>query len=135
MVKNTSQNLKGWMGWIGFAAIMLMLGGFFHLLAGFMALYYHGIYFVAAPNSVWIINNSQWGWLHIIGGLFAIGAAASLIQGHLYGRVFAIIVAMLSAVISMAFIPIYPIWSIMIIIVDVFVIWAVATHAGELEEM
>jgi hypothetical protein len=123
----------GWMGWIGFAALMLALVGIFHMIAGFVALFQEDIYGVTA-NAVYVFDYSQWGWIHIFGGLLAFLAAGSLAQGYMYGRIVAVLVAMASVVVNMAFVPIYPIWSIMMVIVGMLVIWAVVIHGKELRE-
>jgi ABC-type uncharacterized transport system permease subunit len=124
---------SGWMGWIGFAALMLALVGIFHMIAGFAGLFQEDVYGVTA-NAVWVFDYSQWGWIHIFGGLLAFLAAGSLAQGHMYGRIIAVLVAMASVVANMAFVPIYPVWSIMMATVGVLVIWAVTVHGGELKE-
>lgn len=123
----------GWMGWIGFAVMMLALVGIFHMIAGLVALFQEDVYTVTA-NAVWVFDYSQWGWIHIVGGLLAFLAAGSLAQGHMYGRFVAVLVAMASVVANMAFVPVYPIWSLMMATLGVFVIWAVMVHGGELKE-
>jgi ABC-type uncharacterized transport system permease subunit len=128
--KNTD---SGWVGWIGFAALMLALMGIFHMIAGFVGLFQEDVYGVTT-NAVWVFDYSQWGWIHIFGGLLAFLAAGSLAQGHMYGRIIAVLVAMTSVVANMAFVPIYPIWSLMMATVGVLVIWAVMVHGGELKE-
>src|SRR4029079_19151898 len=104
-----SSDMRGWVGWIGFASIMLMLAGFFHILAGIVALFKDDV-FVTAHSNVWILDYSQWGWVHILGGALALLAAGSLASGNAFGRIFAVLVALASAVANMAFVPIYPIW-------------------------
>lgn len=133
MAKNNNQ-VTGWVGWIGFASLMLYLAGFFHIVAGFAALINDKVY-VATKESLWILDTTQWGWVHIIGGILAIVAASSLMQGHGFGRTIAVIVAMASAVINMAFIPVYPVWSILIIVMDVLVIYAVVAHGSEVKDL
>lgn len=135
MAKQTDVEVEtsGWMGWIGFAAIMLALVGIFHMIAGFVALFQEDVYTVT-DNAVWVFDYSQWGWIHIIGGLLAFLAAGSLLQGNMYGRVIAVLVAMASVVANMAFVPIYPIWSLLMVTVGILVIWAVMVHGGELQE-
>lgn len=124
---------SGWLGWIGFASVMLALVGAFHMIEGFVALFKHDVLAVT-PNAVWLLDYSQWGWLHILGGLLAFIAAGSLAQGRMYGRVFAVIVALVSVVANMAFVPVYPVWSVMMVAVGVLVIWAVMVHGAELKE-
>lgn len=132
MAKNNKQ-LSGWVGWIGFAGFMLLLAGTFHVIAGLVALFKDDIYFVG-PNNTWLLDYSQWGWVHILGGIIAIVAANSLVQGKTFGRTFAVVVAGLSAVANMAFVPVYPIWSIMIVTIDILIIWAVIVHGSELKD-
>ncbi len=88
---------------------------------------------VATDKALWILDATQWGWIHIIGGILAIWAASSLAKGHGFGRTVAVIVALVSTVANMAFVPVYPVWSILIIVIDILVIYAVVVHGGELK--
>jgi hypothetical protein len=51
--------------------------------------------------------------------------------GNLAARIVGIGVAALSAVANFLFIPHYPFWSLAIIGLDIFVIWALAAHGDE----
>ncbi len=133
MAKNNN-DATGWVGWIGFASLMMMLAGVFHIIAGFVALFQEDV-FVAAPNALWVFDYSQWGWIHMLGGALALIAAGSLMQGKLFGRTMVILVAMFSAIANMAFVPVYPVWSLMIVTIDVLVIWAVAVHGKEMKDL
>jgi hypothetical protein len=133
MAKNNSE-MSGWVGWVGFASFMMLLAGVFALLAGFVALFKDTAVYHSATNTVWVLSYTQWGWAHIILGFLAILAAGSLMAGHMFGRVIAVWVALLSAFANMAFVPVYPVWSIMVIVVDILVIYAVTVHGGELKE-
>ncbi len=134
MAKST-QSESGMLGWVGFASFMLLLGGFLSGLAGFVALFKDTVIYHSATNTAWVLDYTQWGWIHIILGILAITAAGSLMAGNMYGRVFAVLVALVSAAANMAFIPVYPIWSIMVITIDVMVIYSVIVHAGELKDI
>ncbi len=131
MAKNG--DMTGWVGWVGFASFMLTLAGFFSLLAGFVALFKHSAVYV--QNTLYVFNYTGWGWIHILLGVLAISAAGSLMKGNMYGRVVAVLVALLSAVANMAFVPIYPVWSIMVVVVDILVIFAVTAHGKEVKEL
>jgi hypothetical protein len=48
-----------------------------------------------------------------------------------HGAAVGIFLAVLSAIANFLFIPYYPIWSLAIIALDVFVIWALASHSRE----
>lgn len=125
---------SGWVGWIGFASFMLLLAGVFALLAGFVALFKDTVIYNSYNNNAWVLDYNQWGWIHIAAGVLSIIAAGSLMAGHMFGRVYAVLIALLSAFANMAFVPIYPIWSIMIIVIDLLIIYAVTVHGSEMRE-
>lgn len=133
MEDDTSEG-AGWLGWIGFASFMLLLGGFFSIIAGIAALFKEGVVFSSYAGNLWILDYSQWGWIHILIGVLAAVAAGSLLAGRMYGRVIAIIVAFASAVANMAFVPIYPFWSILVIVIDIMIVYSVMVHGGKLKE-
>ena len=134
MARNSNE-VTGWVGWVGFASFMLLLAGIFSALAGFVALFKDTVVYHSASNTVWVLSYHQWGWIHLLAGLLAIWASASLMAGHAYGRIFAVLIALLSAFANMAFIPVYPWWSIMIIVVDILIIYAVTVHGSEVKNL
>lgn len=130
--QTTSEDVNGWTGWISFAAILLGMVGILHMIAGFVGLFKDDLY-RATASGVWIFDYSQWGWIHIIGGALLLGASGSLLQGKLYGRIVAVLAAMGSIALNMAFIPVYPIWSIIMLVIGVMVLWAVTVHGKEMQ--
>ncbi|MEK8226717.1 hypothetical protein NKG05_12395 [Oerskovia sp. M15] len=52
--------------------------------------------------------------------------------GKVWGRTIGIILASLSALANFTFIPYYPVWSLVVIALDVFVIWALAAHGRDI---
>lgn len=131
--KNNEDPISGWVGWVGFGGFMLGLAGVLHIIAGLVALFTDTVYLIG-ENNLWALDYTQWGWIHIIGGLLALWAASSLLNGNAFGRVVAVFVASLSVIANMLFIPIYPIWSLLIITIGILVIYAVIAHGGELKE-
>ena len=59
-------------------------------------------------------------------------AGFAVLQGQVWGRTIGIILAALSALANFAFIPYYPFWSMLIIALDVFVIWALTAHGRDI---
>jgi hypothetical protein len=64
----------------------------------------------------------------------AILVGTCLLAGQLWARIVAVIVAMLSAIANITFLPAYPIWSTIMIAIDVLVIWAVTVHGAEIRK-
>ena len=132
MAKNN--NATGWTGWVAFAATMLILVGFFHVVTGLVGLFNNEV-FIVGPENVWLVNYTTWGWAHILWGFLSVWAGSSLAKGNMFGRIVAVLVAVTSAMVSLAFVPVYPIWSILIITIDVLVLYAVTVHGKEMKEL
>jgi hypothetical protein len=125
---------SGWaVGLIMFAAIMMIMVGIFQALQGLVAIFENEFY-VATRNYLFEFDATAWGWIHLILGLVVAFAGYGLLSGRTWARAAAITLAVLSAIANFLFIPYYPFWSLLIIILNVFVIWAVAAHGGDLRE-
>jgi hypothetical protein len=46
-----------------------------------------------------------------------------------------VILAVVNAVVNLAFVPAYPIWAIIVITLDVLIIYAMAVHGSELKRV
>jgi hypothetical protein len=121
-------------GWVFFAAIMMIVLGVFGALEGLAAIVKSGFYHVP-PNYYVNVNATGWGWIHLIIGIIVVLAGLSLFRGSTWARVVGIFMASISAISNFLFIPFYPIWALLIIAIDVFVIWALAAHGGALAEV
>jgi hypothetical protein len=108
-----------------FAVLMLVAGGAFQVLEGLAALIGNRFFFVT-QSYAYRIDITAWGWLHLILGIVLIAVSIAVLLGSLVARFVAMGLAVLSAVAHFLFIPYQPIWSVLIIAVDVAVIWALA---------
>jgi hypothetical protein len=125
---------SGWaVGFILFAAIMMIMTGVFQALQGLIAIFENEFY-VATRNYLFQFDATTWGWIHLVVGLLVAFAGWGLLSGRTWARATAIALAVLSAIANFLFIPYYPFWSLLIIALDVFVIWAIAARGGELRE-
>ena len=123
----------GWVGWVVFGAAMMVLLGTFHAIAGLVALF-NETYFVApAADLVVSVSYDTWGWAHLIGGLVVLGVGIGLFTGATWARVLGVGIAMLSAIVNLAFLAAYPVWSIMMITLAVLVIYAITAHGAEIK--
>ena len=126
--------LSGWVGWIAFAGFMLVMVGTFHIFQGLIALFAHE-YFLVGQNGMSIhVNFTTWGWIQLIGGIIVVAAGVGMFSGKPWARAVGVLVAMVSAIVNVGFLAAYPIWSIMMIGIDILVIWALIVHGRELRE-
>ena len=125
---------SGWaVGLILFAGIMMIIAGVFQAVQGLVAIFENEFY-VATRSYLFQFDATTWGWIHLLIGLLVAFAGWGLLSGRTWARTVAIILAVLSAIANFLFIPYYPFWSLLIITLDIFVIWAVAAHGGRLRE-
>ena len=125
---------SGWVGWVAFGGVMMMLLGAFQAIEGLVALFDDGFYLVRPSGLVVDVDYNVWGWIHLIIGAVAIVAGAGLLVGNMAARVVGVIVAVLSALLNLAFLSAYPIWSTIMITLDVIVIYAIIVHGRELKD-
>jgi hypothetical protein len=126
-----AEEASGWaVGFILFAAIMMIMSGIFQAFAGLVAIFENEFY-VATRNYLFQFDATTWGWIHLIGGIIVALAGFAVMSGRTWGRVVGITLAVLSAIVNFAFIPYYPFWSLLVIALDVFVIWALAAHGRD----
>jgi hypothetical protein len=106
-----------------FAACILLLIGFFQLVAGFAAIFQDEFYAVS-PNYIFQFDTTAWGWIHLLMGLLLGATGLGLFARQSWAGGVAIALAVLSAVVNFIFIPYYPVWGILVIALDVWVIWS-----------
>jgi hypothetical protein len=129
-----ARETSGWaVGFILFAAIMMIMVGVFQALQGIIAIFENEFY-VATRNYLFQFDATTWGWIHLLVGLLVAFAGWGLLSGRTWARVVGITVVLLSALANFLFIPYYPFWALLLITLDIFVIWAIAAHGGDLRE-
>jgi hypothetical protein len=120
----SAQPVSGWaVGGIAFAGVMLIMIGIFHAIAGLAAIIDDN-FFVVGPNYTYNLDTTGWGWIHLILGLVVALAGFAILRGAVWGRIVGVTLAVISAVVNFFYIPYYPWWSLLIIAIDIFVIWA-----------
>jgi hypothetical protein len=120
-------------GFIVFAACMMMLVGSFQAIAGLAALF-ENEFFVVSRNYVFELDVTAWGWIHLIVGVVVGFAGFGLFSGAVWARTVGVIVAVISGIINFVFLPYYPVWSILIIALNVAVIWALTVHGRDVAQ-
>jgi len=109
-----------------FAATILLIVGIYQAILGIAAITNDSI-FVISSGYAYRIDTTAWGWIHLGLGVLAAITGFFLFSGMTWARWIGIVFAVLSATANFFFLPYYPIWSLLIIGLDVFVIWALAT--------
>ncbi len=119
-------------GWVVFASIMLIMAGVFGIIDGLVALIHDEVYLVTEDQIV-AFDFTTWGWIHLIVGIIVTTAGFAVMSGQLWARMVGVLAATASAIAQIAFITAFPLWSVLVIGIDVLIIYALLVHGEEVE--
>jgi hypothetical protein len=114
-------------GLAAFAAAMLIIVGMFQMFEGLAALVDDEM-LLTVNGYVYELDVTVWGWIHLLIGAVAALSGVFLLRGAFWARGVGIVFAGLSALANFVWAPYYPLWSVLIIALDVAVIWALVTY-------
>jgi hypothetical protein len=125
---------SGWaVGWIGFAAFLMLMMGIWWIIAGFVALV-DDTFYVVTNEYIFKFDVTTWGWIHLILGVVVLLASFGLFTGAVWARIVGVLIAFVAGLVAFAWLPWYPFWAIMFIIASVGVIWALTMHGRDIAE-
>jgi hypothetical protein len=130
-----SDEPSGWAaGWAFFAAVMLVIAGTFQIISGIVAIAKDEFFVV---NKDWVFSGdlTTWGWIHLILGIVVVLVGFGILSGNVFARVIGVLIAGVSAIANFAFLPFYPVWSIVLIAVDITIIWALTAHGRDIQKL
>ena len=124
---------SAWTGWVAFAGVIMVMLGSFHAIQGLVAIFKDNYYLVHSSGLVVNVNYTTWGWVHLLGGIIVAAAGFAVFTGQVWARTVGVILALISAIVNVGFLAAYPLWSLMMIALDVTVILALTVHGSEMK--
>ena len=132
MAQTNADNYSEWaVGWAGFAGVMLIMIGVFDMIQGLVALFNDNFY-VITQEWIFEFDVTAWGWIQLILGIVLVASGIGIFSGNVAARTAGVIVAGLAAIVNFAWLPYYPLWSIVVIAICVAVIWALTAHGRDI---
>lgn len=125
---------SGWIGWIVFAGVVMVLSGMFDIVWGIAAIARDEVFLIDSQDNVISVSYTTAGWVSLVLGTFVLIAGLSLFAGAEWAAVVALGLAGLSAVGNLLAIGAYPLWSVMVIAMNVLVIYAITVHGEEMRQ-
>ncbi|MFH8798473.1 hypothetical protein ACH4F6_02555 [Streptomyces sp. NPDC017936] len=113
-----------------FGAVMLMLAGVLDIFRGIMAIAEDDV-FVTTRNYVFRFDLTGWGWIHLFLGLAAVVVSLGLFRAATWARVAGVAIAGLLIIANFLSLPYYPVWSVIMIALSGFIIWALCVVRRE----
>ncbi len=122
---------NAWAGWITFAAVILTLIGTLNMIQGFIALFDEGYFIVPTGDELLLVDFTAWGVIMLAWGLLLVAAGLAVAAGRGWARWFAIVAVFVNVIAQIGFLSAYPIWSALMILLDVLIIFALTARWSE----
>jgi hypothetical protein len=124
----STQTVSPWAHGIAvFAGVVMIIGGAFQALEGLAGIV-RDQWLVVLPEYIYAFDLTVWGWIHLLVGLALLVIGVLLLRGQTWARVAGMVVAVISAILNFVWLPFSPWWALTVIVVDVLVIWALASY-------
>jgi len=117
-------------GWVVFAATMAAVAGIFNVIFGFVVLV-KDEWVALTTDGILVFDLTAWGWILLVIGFVQIISAAAIVLGKTWARVLGVTWAALTVIGQMAFVNVFPIWSLTVIALSVLVIYGLTVHGDE----
>jgi hypothetical protein len=117
-------------GWMVFSGIMLILVGLLDIVNGIRAI---GAQDTSFDAIFWDNNIEAWGWFYLIVGIILLAAGVAIFNRARWAVMVGIAAGVIAAVLNMFWVFVYPIASLIIVIVAVLVVYGLVVYGLEEE--
>jgi len=125
-------NEKSMAGWIGFAAMVMLIIGGIDIFQGLIALF-EDEYFVVTRSGYLVVDLTAWGWIMVIWGVVLAVGGIGLGAAQTWARWFAIVVVSLNIFAQLGFLgnSQYPLWALTALALNIVVLYALTARWSE----
>ncbi|MDH6224425.1 MULTISPECIES: DUF7144 family membrane protein [Streptomyces] len=114
-------------GGITFAGVLLGVSGAVTVLQGIAAIAGDDVY-GRIGSYVFEFTLTGWGVAHLVIGVLLLVTGVGVLGGRAWARAVGLVLAVISLIEQFLFLPYAPVWSVLLIALDVFVVWALAAY-------
>ena len=120
-------------GWLLFAGIILILGGVMKVFDAIWAFRYHGVLPSNLEGAIFGHSLKTYGWVDLIVAAILLISGVLVVGGSNFARWIGILAAAIAGISAIWWMPFYPVWSLVYIVVAVLVIYGLAVYGGDRE--
>ncbi|MDI2129199.1 DUF7144 family membrane protein [Yinghuangia seranimata] len=123
-----SSGFNAWSGWVAFAAFALLTLGVLNLMQGLTSLFRDGYFVTASGDDLLLRSYTTWGVILLCFAAVQLAAGMGLLTGQTWARFVAIGLAVLNIIGQIAFLAAVPLWSTIVIALDIVVLYALTAR-------
>ncbi|NUU20974.1 MAG: hypothetical protein HOV68_05580 [Streptomycetaceae bacterium] len=129
-----ASGFNAWSGWVAFAAFVLLTLGILNLMMGLTALLEDG-YFVTDSGDLLVWSYTTWGVIMLCFAGVQLAVGMGLLAGQTWARYTAVGLAMLNIIGQIGFLAAHPVWSTIVIALDLVVLYALTARWEQAQGM
>jgi hypothetical protein len=113
----------------GLASVLMVLGGILGITQGIAAISKDEVYSVVGRYA-YKLSLESWGWIHLVLGVLLLVIGFAVYTGAVVARAIGVVLTLLVMIANFLYLPYQPLWSIVMIGLGLFVIWALFHDVG-----
>ena len=123
---------RAWSGWVGFAALMMIVIGSIDFFEGLIAVIRKG-YYVATPSQIIVFDTTTWGWITMLLGVLLVLVGLGLASGSGVARWTAIVLLVFNLLAQLSWLghTAYPVWTLTVVALEIIVLFALTARWGD----
>ncbi len=130
----TAVEEQRWTGWVMFGGIVMIIAGAFDALLGLTAILLpSNEYLFLTDEAVILLDAAGWGWWHLIIGAAIVLVGIFVLRGATWARMVGVVLVSINAISQMGLLAVQPLWSLIMILLDIIVIFALIVHGREMK--
>jgi hypothetical protein len=124
-----------WSGWVGFAALLMIVMGFLDFFQGLIAVI-RDTYYVLTPQQIIVFDVTTWGWITLIWGIIVALAGFALLSGAGWARWFTIVAGSVNFFVELGFVGSsqYPLWALAVLAMNILVLYALTVRWSDVRD-
>ena len=120
-------------GWVTFAGVVALLAGAYNALSGIAAIADDDTIAVQATKVLYGIDLTLWGWFWVFTGALQVLAGVLILRRNEWGMALGVVMAGLSAMLTIFVIFVVPLWATAVLALDVLVIYGLLARGDDFD--
>ncbi|MGW1814487.1 DUF7144 family membrane protein [Streptomyces sp. NPDC002125] len=113
-----------------FAGVLLLVDGILAIVKGIAGIASDEVY-TRINDYTFKFDVTAWGWIHLVLGVILVFVGWGILKGSAWAWGVGIVLAALNLIANFVWLPYQPVWAIISIALDTFVIWALCAHRAK----